>query len=304
MSRRYLFVINPAAGRNGLALAESVLAAMRARGVAPAVHYTCGPGDATRWLRAQSALPDVVVAAGGDGTINEVINGLDGRDAALGLIPGGTTNVLATELDCPSRAADIAEVLLAGREEKIHLARLNGRRFGMMAGVGYDAWVVAGVDPATKKRVGKLAYVLSMLKQLRRFGEQRYRITVDGVPHDAHSAVITNGRHYAGSYILARDADIRQPVLDVVLVQTSSATRFLAMLLLLPLGLVQRLSFIRTVRGRDIVVEQCAPLADTAEPVQADGDTVSELPARICVEDTPTRILVPVGGAAKAALAR
>jgi len=289
--RRYLVIVNPAAGRHGLALAEDVLAAMRRRGVDPQVYRTRGPGDAIEFLRGQHDCPEVVVAAGGDGTVNEVINGLVGRHAVLGLIPGGTTNVLATELGYPSAAEDIAAVLVDGREKPVFLSRVNGRRFGMMTGIGYDAWVVAGVDHDIKKRFGKLAYVLSMLRQLRAFGQHRYRVSIDGKVHEAYSMVITNGRHYAGSYVLARQADVSQPELQVILVQTQSALRFLAMLLLLPFGLVEKLSFIRSVSGRDIRVELIGET--TADPVQADGDTVSRMPADIRVEDVATQVLVP-----------
>lgn len=289
---RFLVVVNPAAGRDGLAFAEAVIAGMRRRGVSPDIHRTRGPADATEHLRTLDAHYDVVVAAGGDGTINEVINGLAGRDVVLGLIPTGTTNVLATELGYPSRADDIAAVLVGGRQQAIYLATVNGRRFSMMTGIGYDAWVVAGVNPATKKKFGKLAYVLSMLRELRSFGRRRYRVTIDGKPYEAMSMVITNGRHYAGSYTLTRQADISAPSLQAILVQTTSAARFLGMLFMLPLGLVEKLPFIRSVNGRELRVELIGD-CDTPDPVQADGDTVSQMPAQIRVEDVPVRVLVP-----------
>lgn len=291
---RFLVVVNPAAGSNGLAFADAVIAGLQQRGIAPDVYHTRGPGDATGHLRALDARYDVVVAAGGDGTVNEVINGLAGRDVVFGLIPTGTTNVLATELGYPSRADEIAAVLAGGRQQAIYLATVNGRRFSMMTGIGYDAWVVAGVNHDIKKKFGKLAYVLSMLRELRSFGGRRYRVTIDGQVHEAMSMVITNGRHYAGSFTLTHQADITKPTLQAVLVQTTSATRFLGMLFMLPLGLVEKLSFIRSVSGREMRVEVVGDSAP--DPVQADGDTVSQMPAEIRVEDTPVRVLVPGKG--------
>ncbi len=284
-----LVVVNPAAGRS--ALADAVIAALRARGMAPDVYRTQGPGDATRHLAGVAGRYDMVVAAGGDGTLNEVINGLDGHDVTLGLIPAGTTNVLATELGYPSGAAAIAGVLAGGRILPVYLATVNGRRFSMMTGIGYDAWVVAGVDLEQKKRIGKLAYVLSMLRELRRYGSRRYRVRIDGEEHQALSAVITNGRHYGGSYTLTRQADVTQPSLQVVLVQAASRLQFLGMLFMLPLGLVERLWFIRSLAGRDIRVELLE--GDAPDPVQADGDTVTQLPADIRVEPRPVRMRVP-----------
>lgn len=287
--KEFLVVVNPVAGRSRLA--RAVIASLQRRGITPRVYETTGPGDATRFLAAQAQLPPVVVAAGGDGTVNEVINGLAGRDVALGLIPSGTTNVLATELGYPAGAEAIAQVLADAHERAVHFATVNGRRFSMMTGIGYDAWVVAGVDLALKKKVGKLAYVLSMLRELRRYGSRRYRVVIDGVAHEAMSAVITNGRHYAGSYILARTADIGQPALQAVLVQAPNARQFLGMLFMLPFGIVEKLSFIRSVSGRAFRVELAG--SDGADPVQADGDTVTQLPADIRVEDTPSRVIAP-----------
>lgn len=103
--------------------------------------------------------------------------------------------------------------------------------------------------------------------------------------------VITNGQHYAGHYILTRQTDLSTPALQVILVQTDSAWRFLGMLLLLPLGMVERLSFIRSLSGRHIHVELAGE--SRVEPVQADGDTVSTLPAEICVEELPLQVLAP-----------
>lgn len=284
-----LVVVNPAAGRS--ALADAVITTLQARGINPDIHRTQGPGDATRHVAGVAARYDMVVAAGGDGTLNEVINGLGDHDITLGLIPAGTTNVLATELGYPSDATAIAGVLAGNRELPVYLATVNGRRFSMMTGIGYDAWVVAGVDLAQKKRIGKLAYVLSMLRELRRYGSRRYRVRIDGIDHPARSAVITNGRHYGGSYTLTRQADITQPFLQVVLVQASSRLQFLAMLFMLPLGMVEKLWFIRSLRGRDIRVElEDGPAPD---PVQADGDTVTQLPADIRVEARPVRMRVP-----------
>lgn len=284
-----LVVLNPAAGRS--ALARRVIARLRHQGVALELYETRAPGDATAFLRARATLPPVVVAAGGDGTVNEVVNGIAGRDVALGLIPGGTTNVLAHELGYPADAAGIADLLVAGQRRAVYFATVNGRRFCMMTGIGYDAWVVAGVDLALKKRVGKLAYVLSMLRELRRYGSRRYRVVIDGVAHEAMSAVITNGRHYAGSYTLSRQADLAAPALQALLIQTPSAARFLGMLFMLPLGLVEQLPFIHSLPGRHIEVSLVED--DGHDPVQADGDTVSQLPATIRVEAAPVSVLCP-----------
>lgn len=266
-----------------------MLARLKAHGLQVELYATTGPGDATAMLQARRELPPLVIAAGGDGTVNEVLNGLGDRDIALGLIPTGTTNVLATELGYPAAPAAVARVLAAGHEQQVHFARVNGRRFAMMVGVGYDAWVVAGVRPAVKKRLGKLAYVLAMFASLRKVGSRHYRAVCDGVAHDVISAVLTNGRHYAGSYIITRQADIAMPTLEAVLIKPVSRLRFFGMLLLLPLGLAEKLSFVQVVRARDIRIDS----DDPEDPVQADGDTIGRMPVQVQSEAQTSRVIVP-----------
>lgn len=288
---RYLVVINPAAGHQREAWVESVILEMRRLGVTPDVYQTRAPGDAIHHLQQLPDIYDVIIPAGGDGTINEVINGMKGKKAVLGLIPGGTSNVLATELGYPQAPEAVANVLVNGRESLIHLARLNDHRFCMMAGIGYDARVVAGVDLAIKKKHGKLAYILSMLQQLKHFGKARYVVRLENSAHAASSLVITKGQHYGGPYILTRQTTLQAPALQILLIQTSSRLKFLGMLLLLPFGLVEKLSFIKSLSSTRLHVE--AHGGPTNESVQADGDTVSCLPAEILVEEQPTRVLVP-----------
>ncbi|MDQ8037286.1 MAG: diacylglycerol kinase family lipid kinase [Pedobacter sp.] len=289
---RILIVLNPAAGRARRHVIDNVASLLREQGRQVDIHETRGPGDASTVLPAMAAAYDVIVAAGGDGTVNEVLNGLrDHPDISLGIIPCGTTNVLATELGLPNSPARIAAMLMHGKTRTIYPGSVNGHRFGMMVGVGYDAWVVQGVDAALKKKIGKLAYVLSMLRELRHFGQQRYRLELDGQVHEAGSAVLTLGRHYAGSYILARDACIDVAEMDVVLVQTRSAAAFLLMLFALPLGLASRLPFMKTVKAKSARITLMN--GQGSEGLQADGDMAGSLPASVTVSEQPLRVLVP-----------
>lgn len=296
--KRLLIVLNPAAGHHKRAHIDRVVAALQERGIRSDIYETRGPGDAMNALPRLRDDFDIVVAAGGDGTVNEVLNGLGGSRATLGIIPCGTTNVLATELGLPSQPEKIAAVLADGIDREVYAGQVNGRRFGMMVGIGYDAWVVDGVDPALKKKIGKLAYVLSMLRELKQFGRRQYRLDIDDAIHTAASAVLTLGRHYAGSYVLAREARLEEPVVDVVLVQTLNRWAFLLMLFALPLGLAQKLPFMKTVKGRHIRITPLAAVASSAqgsaqESLQADGDAVGHLPADVLVEEKPVRVRVP-----------
>lgn len=293
---RLLILLNPTAGHHKRSHIDAVIAALKRRGITPEVYETRAAGDALAALPRLVKDFDIVAAAGGDGTVNETLNGIRGSNVVLGIIPCGTTNVLATELGLPDKPEKIAAVLAGGMTREIYPGEVNGRRFGMMVGIGYDAWVVEGVDAALKKRIGKMAYVLSMLRELRKFGTRQYQLHVDDSSvHTAASVVATLGRHYAGSYILAREARIDEPVLHLVLVQTLSRWAFLMMLFALPLGLAEKLPFMKTVTGRRIRITAYPDRgADSApESLQADGDTVGALPATLEVSPLPLKVLVP-----------
>jgi len=154
--------------------------------------------------------------------------------------------------------------------------------------------VVDNVDLNLKKRVGKLAYVLSMLKQLRNFGKKRYRLVVDGKTYFANSVVITNGRYYGGSFVLSRKADLSHSTTQVLMISGRSPLRFLAILLGLPLGLIERMPGVVSVAATEITAELLpAPgQAQVREPVQADGDSVTELPLQLSMESQPISLLV------------
>ncbi|WP_374443392.1 diacylglycerol kinase family protein, partial [Stella sp.] len=235
-------------------------------------------------------LAGAVIVAGGDGTINEALNGMAGAPLGLGLIPIGTANVLAHELGIGASMARAARALIAAQSRTIRLGRVDGHYFAMMAGVGFDAAVVAGIDPAVKRRFGKGAYVLSGLRVFLGWRPHRYRVTIDGAEYEAASAVCCNGRFYGGRFVLAEAARLDDDRLHVVLFGRSGRWAILRYLVAMVLGLIPRLGDVRVVEGREIRIEA----ADgAAEPVQADGDIVARLPVRVTMAAEETRVFVP-----------
>ena len=249
--------------------------------------HTRAPGDATRYLRGLADQGECVVAAGGDGTTNDVINGLN-PGVALALFPSRHRQCAVPELSIPRRPEDAAKVVLDGRTLNVTPARLNGRRFMVMAGIGYDAWVVDQVDLILKRRVGKLAYVISMIRQLFRYGQVQYRITVDGRPLDCFSAVITNGRYYGGSFGAQPRGGARQAQPAGVDVPASGPGLSAA----LPGGAGGGAHGARR-RRRLAERRESHRHRPGLEPVQADGDPVGWLPAEIELEPAPVRLRVP-----------
>jgi YegS/Rv2252/BmrU family lipid kinase len=181
------------------------------------------PGrGATR--RAMDAGADVVIAAGGDGTVMACVSALAGSPIPLAVLPTGTGNLLATNLDLPGDLEDAVEVALRGRRRRLDVGALGDDRFVVMSGVGFDAAMLRDADPALKSRIGALAYVLSGLRQLGRRSTD-YRITLDDSPpfHRLAQGVLVGnlGRLQGGLEVLP-GAEPDDGVLDVGVLLTRS----------------------------------------------------------------------------------
>lgn len=222
--RRVAMIYNPAAGWHGPRRLKPFTQAVEALGCAVEMLPTQGPGDATRIAgELDHERCDAVVVAGGDGTINETLNGLAADAPPLGIIPMGTANVLAAELGLPGRPAELARLIVHGPSRTIQLGQLTGpalpqpRRFVMMAGVGFDAQVVAMVDTRLKRRIGKGAYWWTSLDLLARWQGVRYSVRIDGQEWEVASVIVANGHFYGGRFVCAPEACLQDDLLHVCL---------------------------------------------------------------------------------------
>src|SRR6266478_4639684 len=210
-SKTMLLILNTTAGRRRRGLVDAVVRCVRAEGWTVDVVETGAAGDARRLAESCDAACHAVIAvAGGDGTINEVVNGLAARrdtTPALGIVPLGTANVLAHELGMGFSAAAVARTLMSGRLLSMRPGEVNSegamRRFSLMAGTGFDARVVAGVTSPLKRRWGKGAYVWRSLIEAWHYRPVRYAVEIDGVAYQAASVIVSRGRLYAGPYVVA-----------------------------------------------------------------------------------------------------
>jgi diacylglycerol kinase (ATP) len=265
-----------------------------------ALKATTAPGIARR-LAAEAVTDgfDLIVAAGGDGTVNEVLNGIgDTSDgftrARLGVLPLGTVNVFARELKIPLRVERAWEVLQNGREIKIDLPRvefsadgvLQKRYFCQLAGAGLDARAIELVDWRHKKQVGKLAYVIAGLKAL---CEKKPKITVraNGQNVTGELVLVGNGRFYGGSFAILPLADLRDGRLDICVlprVNWTALLRSLPGLLLrgkLPASVAQHLS-----------AETFELTSETAAAFELDGEWVGKLPVTFSIEREKLHVVV------------
>ncbi len=292
--RRLVLIYNPTAGGRSRHRFEATLAALRDFGSDLELRETDGPGHAENLAR--SVTPedgDVVVVAGGDGTINEAVNGLVRREAQakplpLGIIPLGTANVLAAEIGLATEPGAVARTLAEGSIRPVSVGRAGDRIFTMMAGAGFDAHVVANVDTGLKRRIGKGAYVWESARQFWRFGFPDYRVTLDGVERRVASVIVAKGHFYGGRFICAPEARLEDPRFQVCLFERRGAWNAARYALALCFGRLARLPDVRVVPAREVRID--GPQGD---PVQGDGDIIGHLPIVTRVLPDALRLVMP-----------
>lgn len=224
-------IINPAANSTK---ASAQLERVRKLQPAPELHLTTGIGHA-RILAAELAAAGhpLVVAAGGDGTVNEVINGLaehnlrvsdPAKQTALGVLPVGTMNVFAYELGLPGRDLESCwKLITSGRQRVIDLWQANDEFFVQLAGVGLDAAIVKETSWELKKRFGPLSYVMSAARVLGKEAPMLEINMPNRPPLYGSIVLIGNGRHYGGPVPVFREASNTDGLLDVLILHQQRA---------------------------------------------------------------------------------
>ncbi len=288
--RRITVVFNPAAGRSRRDRLETVVENLQSLGCEVSLRETEAPGHAEHIARDMDpSMADILVAAGGDGTVNEVVNGLRGKNVALAVIPLGTANVLADEVGLGRKPAAIAQAIATGPLKPIRVGTANGRRFVMMAGAGFDAEVVDGVRLDLKRVIGPLAYVWEMIRQAFIYRFNDCEIEIDGVVYRAVSAIVCNGRSYGGPFTAAPKARLEDDSFQVVMFARRGWFNVARYGVALLLGRLPHLPDVSIVPGRQVVLK-----GGDGAPLQADGDILTRLPAQIEVDAEPVRLAFPV----------
>jgi YegS/Rv2252/BmrU family lipid kinase len=235
---------------------------------------------------------DMVIAAGGDGTVNEVVQALAGHATALGVLPIGTINVWAREMGIPLKMAQARELLVSGARRRVDLGRAGGHYFLLMAGIGFDAEVARRVERGLLKRWGlkllEYAATAGFLSMTR--PPTRIWMRCDGKRRstEALMVLIGNTRLYGGAFRFAKHAVADDGLLDVVIVGGGS---LLARVGVLARALARRGSLgprVRYARCRTIRLESSVPL-----PVQVDGEVIGTLPMTFSIVPGALNVIVP-----------
>lgn len=297
MPRRILVIANPAAGRTARSAARlrRAVAELERLGCAVIIRRTGAPAEAERLAREAEPAFDLIVAAGGDGTVNEVANGLAGSSRPMAVLPLGTGNVLAHAAGLPRAPEALARIIAAAPPQPIWPAQIGDRLFLAMIGVGFDAEVVAALDHRLKRRVGKLAFAWAILSCLRRYRRAAFSVEADGRVHRAASAIVVVGRYYAGRFVIAPEARLADPLLHLVLFRRAGRLAALRCLGAMILGLLPRLPEVSIIAARKISVAADAAGCQRGHlgPVHVDGEIGGRLPIAIEIGKSPLFLVGP-----------
>ena len=268
---------------------------------------TAGPDDASKLAReAVAAGTDIIISYGGDGTLNEVIQGVAGSQTALAVWPGGTSNVVARDLGVPFGIRELAGMITASKIQRIALGLAKGgdggtgrvgeaatnashsRYFVMMAGIGLDASIARGVNMRLKRRTGEFAYWLSGIRHLFLWRAEPFTIEVDGKSYKGAFALIGNGKGYGGGMMMTPGARLEEPWFEIYILPPL-ANNFAY---LRALGACMRgkpeVAGVSLVRGRHIKANSAH------EPwVEADGEIIGPLPMTFDIVPDALSVIVP-----------
>jgi YegS/Rv2252/BmrU family lipid kinase len=235
-------------------------------------------GHATLLCKVHIKKFDIIVAAGGDGTINEVINGMDEK-TSFGIIPLGTANIGAYEANISKNPSKVAQIILSGKIKKIHIQEVNNRKFFLMTGVGYDASVVQVVQSnlLLKKIFGKLFFFIISIAKLIYFKKYELKILANNKVYLANWAIITNAKHYGGSFQLTKDTDIfEKKMITYLFINLSRFEVMKNLIKILRKKKLEENNKVIKIISDDIFINSKSKV-----PIQCDGEFIGYLPIQI-----------------------
>jgi len=254
-----------------MTLADTVQSRLDSCGINVDVRFTAAHGDATRYAsEAASAGYDAVIAAGGDGTVNEVARALRDTATVLGILPVGSGNGLARHLDIPLDPVEALAIIERGRILKCDYGTVNDLSFFCTFGVGFDAAVSEKF--ARQKRRGKLSYVKSAVEEYINYSPQTYAIEVNGVTltQKAFLIAVCNASQYGNNAYIAPDASMSDGLLDVTIVHAGNRLETASVGIDLFTGFINRNARIHTLRTSRVVITRSVD-----GPAHIDGEPVT-----------------------------
>lgn len=288
---RFFVVHNPNAGRSARRLFYQTLSALEQSGASITVRDTARHGEGTKASAqaAESGQYDAIVAAGGDGTVHDVAEGLVGRPIPLGIIPMGTGNVFSREIGLAPNAHVVVDTLRHGAANEIPIAQVNGHPFLFVVGIGFDAEAVRLFEDRGSREYGQMGFVWPVLRALSSFEDKPLTIRTDAGQREARWVLVTRVKRYAGNLLLAPDADLHDAHFHVLSIKGSGPLKRVRQLAALALGVIDHDPAV------NIEVATRATISgDRRIPVQIDGEVLGQLPLDIGIHPQRIKILFPM----------
>lgn len=230
---------------------------------------------------------DLVIAAGGDGTINSVINGLAGSQTVLGIIPLGTINLFAMELSIPSDIESACQIIGGGQIRTIDLGKVNERYFACLCGIGFDAYVISGTDTVQKKRFGSTAFILNGIKNLIRYPFHSIHLSIDSQPEqNGYMVIIGNSTHYSASVLIAEEASPDDGMLDILIFKKKDAISLIRNMWELKNQNLAALPDVQYLKGNKISVKKHGH-----HKIHLDGEYYGKTPVEIQIVSSALKVI-------------
>ena len=284
-------IVNPISGMgSGRKQAPRIEELLRENDYDVDILYTDAKGSAqTAAAEAGPADVSVILSVGGDGTLNEVVNGVADKGIPVTIFPTGTGNVLAKEYGIPRDAKRVCEMIVRGKTEQLDVGLINGRRFLLFAGAGFDAAVTMSIYHSRTGRMSMLNYVAPTLKTLFSYRFPRMQVTVDGESAgEATSVIVSNVRSYGGPFSFLDDADPTDGLFDICLMRGHRRRDLVRYIWGGFRHRIGKLPDTEILRGTSIELA-----AEDEAPIQADGDFIGKAPARIDLLPARLPLIVP-----------
>jgi diacylglycerol kinase (ATP) len=300
-----LLIHNPNAGNGGNGRRQMLDEARRifaSGGIEADLAETTGPGHAIEIAQqANQQGRQLVIACGGDGTLNEVVNGLaasqNGHRVPLALLPGGTANILAKELDLPWDIPSAAEKLVHGEVRDIALGLATPvlqpekkKYFLSVAGAGPDGMIVYSVSLELKARVGILAYWWEGMREVFRYKFQHFRVRTPNETINASLVIVGRTQNYGGPFKITTRASLYENQFESLVLTTRSGFRYLSYLPPLWFGKLRGTEGVYYYKSDSVV---CEPLDDKPVYAQVDGEPLARLPVEFKIVPHALKLLVP-----------
>jgi YegS/Rv2252/BmrU family lipid kinase len=299
MKSSIILICNPVAKGSSSKKIERASHFLKSRGYNVVMLFTERRGHAKELAQeAVKETPSLIVAAGGDGTFNEVINGIAGSEVPMAILPFGTTNVLAKELNIPKDVDGALGVALRSSSRTVSLGKISGmsdsqttghstlvtRYFALMAGIGFDGEAIFNVNETLKKLSGKGSYIYSGIKTLSGFKPGELIFHIDGKTFSGYTAIIGKAAKYGGHYMITPDAKLSDPFLHICLFKGRKRFDILRYVFGIVTGRHLRFKDVEYIKATTMEVSGNAH-------VQIDGDYFGKTPVKVEIAPNIVRLI-------------